>query len=140
MFVSVLHFVHTAIAGTSDALQPDDCRKLLAGVGPVVGVHSDMLPCTPAIDSGVIANEQPGNIRTVHRTEKVLVAHETPECSGFPEEVIGCNVNCLSEHARADASEFSAAAKDEVSDKIVHHSIPLLMWSPGRRQQSQRAV
>jgi hypothetical protein len=124
---------------TTEPMEPDDCRKLLAGVNPVVGIKSDMpLSCT-AIDSGIIASEQPGNIRTVHTTEKVLVSQNPPECS-LPQEV--CDVGCFSDLQQASGYSTAAAkgAKSLEAEEPQHHNIPLLMWSPGRRQQRQRAV
>jgi hypothetical protein len=123
---------------TAEVLEPDDCRKLLSSVGPMVRIKSDM-PCSPAIDSGIIANEHPGAIRTVHTTEKVLMSQTPPECN-IPEEV--CTVNCLDLDPEDKASRLPAAlsAEDHFQNETVPRSIPLLMWSPGRRQQYQRAV
>jgi len=123
---------------TAEVLQPDDCRKLLSSVGPMVRIKSDM-PCSPAIDSGIIANEHPGAIRTVHTTEKVLMSQTPPECN-IPDEV--CTVNCLDLDPEDKASRLPAAlsSEDHFQNETVPRSIPLLMWSPGRRQQYQRAV
>jgi len=131
-----LHNGETVMDGGT-ALQPDDCRQLLASVGPMVGLNKTDMPCG-AIDSGIIANERVGCIRTVHTTEKVLVAHNPPECN-MPEEV--CDVSCISDgQPRREAAEKRAPAHDAFQVQETTPVIPLLMWSPGRRQQSQRAV
>lgn len=123
----------------AEALQPDDCRKLLANVGPMVmpnGVGS----CGD-IDSGIIAHEHPGDIRTVHNTRKVLVAYDPPECSA-PAEI--CAVTCIGTSPEAGGRGPATPARPmvpaQVQGDVVQPVVPLLMWSPGRRQQSQRAV
>lgn len=134
--VSPVETRQTPTVDTSEALQPDDCRKLLAGIE--VGMKNDM-PCTPAIDSGVIANEHPGDIRTVHTTEKVLVAQHPPECD-LPQEM--CGIGCFSERQpvlKGSQPRLKENLEMDLSESRPP-SIPLLMWSPGRRQQSQRAV
>merc|ERR1719359_2214906 len=102
MIAKDMHTVDTA-----ESLQPDDCRKLLAGVGPMVALAPDLGSCAaPAIDSGIIANEHPGDIRTVHTTEKILVPYHPPECD-IPEEV--CDVSCIAENfPDRQASEATA--------------------------------
>jgi len=125
-------------AEATEALQPDDCRKLLASVGPMVGLKAEMPSCG-AIDSGIIADERAGGIRTVHTTEKVLIPYHPPDCD-LPEEV--CDVSCWSEDPQRrrelDAADHRNKNYFEMPETTPH--IPLLMWSPGRRQQSQRAV
>lgn len=125
----------------SESLQPDDCRKLLASVGPMVTLNADIGSCA-AIDSGIIASEHPGTIRTVHTTEKMLLPYHPPECD-IDEEV--CGVGCLVDSYPDDQDAAAAAAHKESSFQAperpeVSPTIPLLMWSPGRRQHSQRAI
>lgn len=131
-----------------EVLQPEECRKLLASVGAMV---EPRLPdCGAnfygAIDSGVIANENAGNIRTVHTTEKLLVSPALPECT-MPEEV--CDVGCANtpsqqtRQVQANGVEAEAKGAGIVNKEQMPETapiIPLLMWSPGRRQMSQRAV
>lgn len=132
------HRVHAV--DTAEALQPDDCRKLLASVGPMVTMKTDM-PCSPAIDSGIVASEHPGDIKTVHTTDKILIAQHPPECN-IPEEMcgIGCFADDRQDEWGSERTMVAHGAKEEMLVNETTPNIPLLMWSPGRRQQSQRAV
>jgi len=112
-----------------EALHPEECRKLLASVSPFVGVSE----CGASFDSGVIASEQPGLIRTVHTTDKALQYPPLGTCSN-PEEM--CVVTC---HGDMDQDLAPGTDTSQQRTQITPH-VPLLMWSPGRRQVSQRAV
>lgn len=112
-----------------EALHPEECRKLLASVSPFVGAGD----CGSSFDIGLIASEQPGLIRTVHTTDKALMNPKLGACEN-PEEM--CTVTC-----QGDAEQDSATGPPATQQQaqITPH-VPLLMWSPGRRQVSQRAI
>mmetsp|Transcript_25303 Transcript_25303/g.46390 ORF Transcript_25303/g.46390 Transcript_25303/m.46390 type:complete len:560 (+) Transcript_25303:180-1859(+) len=120
-----------------EVLAPEECRKLLASVGSMASMSKDC-----GMEPGVVAAEAPGNIRTVHTTGKVLFGQQ--EGCNNPEEA--CTVSC---HDGPKACQ----KEKSVQENTIHQrnmlqaqpaeatpNIPLLMWSPGRRQMSQRAV
>jgi hypothetical protein len=115
-----------------------DCsRQLLTSVGPMVNLRPD-LGCG-AINSGIVASEHPGCIRTVHTTEKLLVAHQPPECD-LPDEI--CDISCIADTHPRQLNGGLRVPRDPLDREVPETApqVPLLMWSPGRRQHSQRAV
>lgn len=124
-----------------EVLAPEDCRKLLASVGSMANMSRDC-----SIDQGAVAAEAPGNIRTVHTTGKVLFGQQ--EGCNNPEET--CAVSC---HDGRQVCQPELTVKATQANTIEQRSvltaaqtadampnIPLLMWSPGRRQMQQRAI
>lgn len=130
-----------------DLLQPEECRQLVRSVSPPStikeGTRFGSIFSCAGPDSSMVPAEEPGAIRTVHHTEKGMLGVIPEEFCAGPDDFCGTG-GAYCGPSPPGAPRGNDLRQQPASGPVIRNrpppSVPLLTWSPGRRQATQRAV